>query len=279
MARRNSDAAGRFARKASGFPGTGASVPRQIYFLGILLLLLVFFMLTFRGQVPRAVERAFAPPQSADVDVSKRREELAKEHGGAWLEVRDGTGFVETPGYGRLLYTLIDHVRPGDIVADPPLLDRELAIRAPDLQRSEVVKVRGIAADVRAVKLDTPIFQLHDVWRIFITTVSADDAVVVDVAERPPKIEARRDVVEFTGTFYRLVGYEGQKGDHREIPYLLARSIRVVPEERDTSSWLDDPARAVLMLALAAMIVWGVLRVAHARSRTPSVRWRAPHLR
>ena len=39
-----------------------------------------------------------------------------------------------------------------------------------------------------------------------------------------------------------------------------------------------DPATAILFVALAAMVAWGVIRVVSARARRPTVQWRAPRL-
>ncbi|HEU4420567.1 MAG TPA: hypothetical protein VFT55_16635, partial [Planctomycetota bacterium] len=114
----------------AGFAGSAG----RIYGLLLLLLVMLFFMVTFRGKVPRAIERVFQEPVDAAV-LEGKRNELRTLMGGAWLEPADGAGFAQTQGYRRLIGMLHDHVRPGDIVADPPLFNRELAMRAPDMQR------------------------------------------------------------------------------------------------------------------------------------------------
>ena len=271
--------AGRFSKAAStGFPGTGGGVSRQIYALGLLLLLMVFVMLTFRGRVPKAVDRVFSAPPATEAAIAERRANIAKLWGGALHDPPDGRAFAETPGYRRLLARLIDdHGTAGDIVKDAPLLDYDLAIRSPELQRGETVKIRGVVAGHSAVKLNEPVFELTDVWRVIVTDTEADNGVVVDLVERPPLLEEQRNIVEVNATFYRLVTFESEKGDTRTAPYLLARSLAVVPEARDSTAPLSDPAVVVLMLGMAAMIVWGVVRVFSSRAR-PTVRWRAPHL-
>ena len=266
----------RFERAGAGFPGTGPVIPRQIYALGVLLLGLLFVLLTYKGDVPRAVERVFAAPPATEGLLAERRAHLKGVLGGAYLDVPDGASFRESEGYRKLLARLIDHQRPDDVVKDPPLLDYEGALRNPDLQRAETVKVRGLVNWHGAQKLSQRVFELEDVWRVFLTDINGDDGLAVDLTIRPPALEERRTVVEVTGEFYRLLGFESEKGENRIVPYLLARSLTVVPEVRDTTSALRDPAVVILMLGMAAMIVWGVFRVF---SQRPAVRWRAPHIR
>ena len=258
----------------AGFAGSAG----RIYGLVLLLLVMLFFMLTFRGKVPVAIEKVFQAPVDAAVLEAKRKE-LATLVGGAYLDPADGAGWAETPGYRRLIQMLIDHVRPGDVVENPPLFNRELAMRAPDMQRGEVVKLRGIVAvDPWAVKLDNPVFQVEAMWRVFLTDGDGEDGVVVDVVAQPPALTAQRDTVEIVAHFYRLVSYETKQGKVRQIPYLLARELRLAPEEPHSAFGSLDPATAILVLALSAMVAWGVIRVVSARARRPTVRWRAPHL-
>lgn len=262
----------------SGFPGTGLAPARQIWALGMLLLFVLFVMLTFRGKVPQVVERVFAPPPATEETLQKHKETIGAIANGAYYDAADGAPFMETPGYGRLLQRLTDHVRPGDLVENPPLFDYDLAMRAPEQQRGETVKVRGLVNERWAQKLDHPVFQLTDVWRVVLTDVNGDDGLYVDVVEKPPELDPRHSIVEFTGTLYRLVGFESKKGENRTVPYLLARSLVVVPERRDITSPFADPKVVLLLLGMAAMIVWGVFRV-FSSQRRPQVRWRAPHLR
>lgn len=268
----------RFSRAAgAGFPGTGPVMPRQIYGLGLLLLLVLFVMLTFRGRPPKALDRVFAAPPATEEVLAERRAQVAKIMNGALHDPPDGAPFAETPGYQRLLRKMIDHQRPEDVVTNAPLLDYDVALRSPELQRGETVKVRGVVAAQDAIKLSEPIFELTDVWRVVLTDTEGDNGVIVDLPERPPALEARRNIVEVTGLFYRLVTFESKKGETRTAPYLVARTLAVVPEVRDTTAPLSDPAVVLLMLGMGAMIVWGVFRVFSAQRR-PTVRWRAPHL-
>ncbi|HZN38364.1 MAG TPA: hypothetical protein VFD82_06150 [Planctomycetota bacterium] len=257
----------------AGFAGSAG----RIYGLALLLLVMLFFMVTFRGKVPRAIEKVFQEPVDEAVLEGKRKK-LATLVGGAYLDPADGAGFAQTPGYRRLIQMLIDHVRPGDVVENPPLFNRELAMRAPDLQRGEVVKLRGLVAGYWAEKLDNPVFQVDAMWHTFLADYDGTDGVVVDVVDRPPALTIQRDTVEVVAHFYRLVSYKAQNGNVLKIPYLIARELRLAPEEPHSAFGSMDPASLILVLALSAMVAFGVIRVVSARARRPTVQWRAPHL-
>jgi hypothetical protein len=257
----------------AGFAGSAG----RIYGLVLLLLVMLFFMLTFRGKVPHAIDKVFQAPVDEAV-LEQKRKDLATLVGGAYLDPADGAGFAETPGYRRLVQMLIDHVRPGDVVENPPLFNRELALRAPDIQRGEVVRLRGLVAGHWAEKLDHPVFQVDAMWRVFLADSDGDDGVVVDVVAQPPALTVQRDTVEIDAHFYRLVAYKTQNGKVLKIPYLLARELRIAPEEPHSALGSLDPATAILIIALSAMVAWGVIRVVSARTRRPTVQWRAPRL-
>jgi hypothetical protein len=260
-------------------PGIPASSWSKVWGLGLMLLLLVAFLFLFRGRVPRAVERSFAatPPDPAVIE--DRHREVAAMQGGAWYDAPDGADFAETPGYRRLLGLMIDHAPSGDVVEKPPPFDYELALRTPDLQRANVVRVRGYVAKTWAQKLEQPVFQMTDVWRVVVTEGPGENGMVVDVIDRPPALETERDLVELDARFYRLLRYVNPQGKKVELPYLLARSLKVVPEEaRPTlGASLADPANIVLLIAIAGIVAFATVRVIKSRRR-PTVRWRAPHL-
>lgn len=276
MARRQSPTA-RFGRVASaGFPGV-ATGTGQIYLLMLALLFVLFMMIATRGKVPHVLEKVFAAPPATPESIASRRTEVAKALNGAYYDPADGTDFAETEGYRRLLGKMIDHVRPGDVVAEPMLLDRNLAMASPDVQRGETLKVRGVVADYVCIKLDRPLFQLTDVWRLWITDDEGENGIVVDLTEKPPSLVTQRDKVDVVGTFYRLVRYDSRKGGTRELPYMIARTASLSAEQTARSG-NDGALMMVILLALAGMIVWGIVRIFRSRARTPVIRWRAPHI-
>lgn len=268
----------RFGQMASAsFPGLGSGTG-VIYMLGLMLLAVLFFMTAYRGKVPHAIDKVFAAPPPTEQTLVARHEVVAGLLGGAWLDPVDGSPFAETEGYRRLLQKLIDHVRPGEFVAEPPLFDRSLAMTSPDLQRSETVRLRGIVANYDAEKLDTPVFQLGDVWRVWLTDRDKDNGVVVDLVEKPPRFATKEDIVEIDASFYRLVRYDTRDGNRREIPYLLGRNLRVLPNPNAGQDGLQGPMMLLLLVAIGGMLVWGLLRVFNSRPKAPVVRWRAPHI-
>jgi len=268
----------RLISTGAGFGLTGGF--GRIYGLVLLLLVLLFVMLTFKGRAPRALERVFTPPAVVDdAALAARREQVALLYGGAFVDAADIDGFRETPGYRRLIQVLSDHTPPAsEAAAAPPLFDRELALRTPDLLRGQQFKVRGYVGDHWAQKLDQPVFQVTDVWRVFLAEQDGAGGMVVDVIDRPPALAQQRDEVEFTGFFYRLVRYETKADKVVEVPYLLARSLSIVPDAPRVGPGIGDPATLVILVAMAGMVVWGMVRVLRTHRSRPVVRWRAPYL-
>jgi len=262
----------------AGFGLTGGF--GRIYGLALLLLVLLFVMLTFRGRAPRALERVFEQPAVVDdAMLAARREQVAQLFGGAFVDAADIDGFRETPGYRRLIQVLSDHTPPAsEAAAAPPLFDREAALHTPDLLRGQQFKVRGYIGKHWAQKLDQPVFQVTDVWRAVVADQDAEGGIIVDVVDRPPALREQRDEVEFVGYFYRLVRYETAANRVVEVPYLLARSLSIVPDAPPAGPAVADPATLVVLVAMAGMVVWGMVRVLRTHRSRPVVRWRAPYL-
>ncbi|MBL8754031.1 MAG: hypothetical protein JNK15_12095 [Planctomycetes bacterium] len=259
--------------------GPAAFGSSQVFSLVLALLTIVMVGLFFRGQAPAALEKVFAqqgqevqpkPP----VDPAERRRLVAEKLHGAWHDVPDGSDFTESEGYRKLVSTLIDHVRPGDVVENPPPFDRAAAMRTPELLRSDTFVVSGVVADHRAMKLDSKVFQLGDVWRVFVTDWEGDNAVVVDVVEQPPPLDFRRDRVEIDAQFYRLVTYASETA-RPTIPYLIARSVRVVPGQKRSLFDLSDPMNLIMVITLGTVVLWAVVRIVSSR-KAPRAQWRAP---
>src|SRR5262245_2289738 len=253
----------------AGFGLTGGF--GRIYGLALLLLLLLFVMVTFRGRAPHALERVFQQPAVVDdAALAARREQVAQLFGGAFVDTADTDNFRETPGYRRLIQVVSDHTPPAsEAAATPVLFDRDLALRAPDLLRGQQFKVRGVVSDHYAHKLDQAVFQVTDVWRAFLTDQDGEGGLVVDVIDRPPLLEQRRDEVEFVGYFYRLVRYETKSDKVVEVPYLLAREVTVVPGAPRTGPGVGDPATLVILVGMAGMVVWGMVRVLRTHRSRP----------
>jgi hypothetical protein len=92
----------------------------RVYGLLLLLAAMGVFMVTFRGQAPRVLERVFQAPQQQGQGQdpgNERRDYLKTVRGGAFLDPADGVGFQETAGYARLLQAMKGQVVAGDLVS------------------------------------------------------------------------------------------------------------------------------------------------------------------
>ncbi|HKB14686.1 MAG TPA: hypothetical protein VKF62_01400 [Planctomycetota bacterium] len=242
--------------------------------LALLLLLILAFWLLFPNRTPHALERVFAaqvavPGEGAATQptLEERREErrrlLPTLFEGTLLDAADGTDFEETDSYRRLLEIL--WAMPPEEVSGRAtrLLDHREALETPDLLRGEFVRVRGILAESEWIptRLKRPLAGREDVWRAFLTQTDASDWVAFDLPDRPEWFELRRDVVEIEGIFYRTVRYEARNGKFREVPYVLARNLRVTGLGRaKTGIPLSLAGVLLLALAVSAAIMLGARR-------------------
>ncbi|MCI0588213.1 MAG: hypothetical protein L0323_15395 [Planctomycetes bacterium] len=248
---------------------------RRVLGLALLFLLILAFWLLFPNRTPRAVERAFASVQATvpaeapatQPTLEERREErrrlLETLFEGTLLDAADGTDFEETDSYRRLLELLWD-MPPEEASARATVaLDHRAALETPDLLRGEFVRVTGIIAnsDLVATRLKRPLAGREDVWRAFLTQTDASEWVAFDLPDRPEWFELRRDVVEIEGIFYRTVRYEARNGRMHEIPYVLARNLKLTGLGRARTGF-PLPLAVVLLLALAvsAAIMLGARR-------------------
>jgi hypothetical protein len=276
-----------------GVPRAGfnfGSVGAQIYGLVLLLLVMVIFMLLNGGGAPDAVERVFASQQPLDeAQKQARREQLEKFENGALYDAKDNDDFKETPGYMRLLQ-YVDSTHGAAAAKAPVAFDRALAISDPDAQRGQPVILRGMLVredSLRAIHLDAPLFGHTDIWRAVVTDFRRENGVILHFLDQPDHIDFASDVVEAEAIFYRLTSYErqsskGAKDRAKDVPLLLAKSLRVVPELRRPA--VANPAVLLIGGALILLTIWGVVRITLAhrkaarKSAQPSFsRLLAPH--
>ncbi len=255
---------------------------RRVLGLALLLLLVLAFWLLFPNRTPRAVERAFASVQAPvpaegpatqptlEERMEERRRLLPTLFEGTLQDAADGTDFEETDSYRRLL-ELLWAMPPEEVSRQVTgSLDYRGALENPDLHRGEFVRVMGIAgfAEDNATRLKRPIAGHEDVWRGFLTDTDASDAVAFDLLERPEWFEQRRDIVEIEGIFYRTVRYEGRDERLKEIPYLLARNLRLTGHGQARTGF-PLPLAIVLLLAL---VVSAAIMLGARRARAGAIR-------
>jgi hypothetical protein len=108
------------------------------------------------------------------------------------------------------------------------------------------VRIRGLLGGLSAFKLETPVHDITYVWRGTIAQPDGTETAVFDLVEDPPPLELRRSVVEVEGVLYRTVAYENRDGAQRVAPYLIVRTVRVLPNEQ------VDPKDGVAKLMITA---------------------------
>ncbi len=207
-------------------------------------------------------------------------QDLSVHFEGALVDTQNGEDFRETPGYRKLL----EEVRSwpeSDFNGRALLrLDYEAAMADPDAWRGRLVTVKGILVDLRAERLDRPIWDQVDAYRAIV--IDGDEGVFCDLLGPPPgleltDVELRRDVVDVDGVFYRKLRFENRQGQIKEAPYLIAKRIRKVDVENAPRSTRHDLPGLVLIGAALAFVAFRlILAVLQRRRRSRREPARAP---
>jgi hypothetical protein len=238
--------------------------------------MVLFVMLNYQGRTLQGIEKVFPPQQPLTQDqVAERHKRLEQEYAGALFDPKDGADFVQTAGYYRLLQSLYQTAATS---TKPPKFDRELAMRDPDAQRGQRVLLRGHSGEegmdwVRLVKpLLIPGGQLTDVLRVVLTDPERDDSVIVHVLEDPGKVTPD-DLFECEAMFWRIVkfGVQNRPDLVREAPFLLARSIRPVPNAGERVHGMSRASVVLVLAAMLGILLFGVYRIIHTQRR-PNLR-------
>jgi len=213
------------------------------------------------GQVP-------APAGDAPPATERRVDALFE---GALVGAVDGQDFAETPGYRRLL-ELLSHYDPEQLKlqVEAPF-DFHAALADPDAWRGRIASVRGMVADLKAIRLLQPIGEQVDTYRIWVAESDASEGVVVDFLRPPPPLELRRDVVDVEAVFYRTLRYENVKGQMTELPYLIAREVRWLdPEVAPRSTKLDWFVKILIGAAVTFLVVRILMSMRGQKAKDPS---------
>jgi hypothetical protein len=191
-------------------------------------------------------------------------------YGEALAGVRDAQDFGETPGYRRLV-ELVAAERAGAARR----LDVADALARPEAWRGQHVRVRGLVAWMRAIKLAAPLLGSPDVYRAVVTEPDGTEGVAVDFLAPPPPFELQRDVVEVEGVFFRTVRYENEADQQMEAPYVIAREIRRLdPDALPRRTAFDSFGRLLVVAALALLVVRVLWVLRRSRGQLPR---RPPH--
>ena len=263
------------ARMAAGRSGGMRSLFGLIALLFLMLVLVVVALPYLSGgdtwiQSQRAAQAREKPegvviptqdPETRKAQAEARKQELAKLYDGALVDVDNGQDFVESDGYRKLVKHFVDHRESAAAPEQIPYLDWERAAKEPASLQGQYVRARGIAT-VRRWKLDRPVWELIDVWRVFLRDPDGSNRMVIDLVERPPQFAEERDPVEVEGVFYRSVSFApATRPDERvTIPYLIGKTLRVI-EQKPTGipGFLADWGIYAVLFVLA--LAWALYRI------------------
>lgn len=218
----------------------GSGVGPRIVLLAILLFTACMMLWSHSRRTERLEREAAAAAQEAAASVPRAasEEELAERRRtnslafeGALNDTVNGDGFIETPGYRKLI-EIVASSRPEDVSQRATYFDHAAAMLQPDMLRGEYVRQRGLLGGLFAYKLDVPVHDIADVWRGTISQPDGElETTVFDLVSDPPPLELQRSVVEVEGVLYRTVAYESTTGARREAPYLIVRNVHVLSDK------------------------------------------------
>jgi len=217
------------------------------------------------------------PPEMGVAHPSGDRQALvAGLFQGALLNAGDGQDFAETPSYRRLLYHVHSMPEADFSSRVSGWLDWTDAMAHPEQWRGEFVRVRGVIASLKAVKLHGTDAGLEDAWRGFLFEPDGSEPVAFDLVVTPPDLRvdtAVKDTLDVEGVFYRLVKYDAVDSSgatvQREVPYIVARRLAKVQAAPPPQS-----PRVVLLevLAVAAVSVVAALILSRRAGRSRRAR-------
>jgi hypothetical protein len=222
------------------------------------------------GSVEATQKTAPAPPTQAEID--SRRAKLSTLFEGSLADTQNGDEFRESPGYWRLLQLLTSYTTEEVAQRATRRLDYESALQDPDAWRGEFVTVRGVLAGMYTFKLKSKVFGIGDVYRGYLTDADGENGVVFDLPYPPPPFEMRRSPLDVEGIFYRTARYQNEKGTTLVVPYLLARSMRVVenPKTGATGFLKDHGGTLLVLMGLAIFATRLLMYVFQRRERRRS---------
>ncbi|MFN0006902.1 MAG: hypothetical protein ACKVXR_03265 [Planctomycetota bacterium] len=224
---------------------------------------------------------ATLPKLLSPEDAEARATKLSTLLEGSLSDTQNGTDFVETTGYRKLLQIVASY--PAEEVERRAVrkLDYGAAMADPDAWRGEFVWRRGIVLNLYAERLRDPVFGMTDVYRGILAEADGEMGVFFDLPGAPPEFELRRDPVDVYGIFYRTVRYEPLSPQVKEnlvrtVPYLVVRSIRKVEDAKaDPTGFLGNPlvvtiVGAGLVLFLMRLLIY-LFQRRRRRSRAPAL--------
>lgn len=244
--------------------------PEFLRFIGLLgvmaVVAILFLYFTSTQRKKAAAEQAAAAREAAlpkllsPEEAEARRDKLSTILEGSLSDTQNGTDFVETTGYRRLVQILASYSHEEIERRAVRRLDYAASVADPDAWRGEFVWTRGIVLNLWAERLREPIFGMEDVYRGILADGDGANGVFFDLTEAPPDLDLRTEPVDVYGIFYRTVQYEPlapQVKEHlvRTVPYVMVRSIRKVEKAKSNpAGFLAD--HYVAALVGAALVIF-----------------------
>lgn len=246
---------------------------RILWFAGLLVFLTLFALYAVNraklARTPQAVEAEPPQPDPAPTPeaIDAQRVKMATLFEGALNDTKNGDDFLETEGYRRLIQILTAY-SPEEVTARTArTVDHAALLAQPDAYRGEFVRARGVMSHMFTEKLAEPVFGVRDVYRGFLAEADGSVGLFFDLPTPPPDFDMRRGAVDVEGIFYRTVRYENQRGELKEVPYVLARNMKAVESApAHHLGFLADHTAAVLVgMALAIFCVRLLMYLAQRR--------------
>jgi len=240
---------------------------RFVWLLGGLAVVgILGFYFASKAQEKEKLERAATaqerslPPLLPPQEQEAREKRLSTLLEGSLTDSQNGTDFVETTGYRRLLQIITSYPREEVEQRAVRHLDYEAALADPDAWRGEFVWTRGVIADLWAERLREPLFGMTDVYRGILAEGDGKQGLFFDLPESPPGVDLRKEAVDVFGIFYRTVQYEPLVPETKEqtirtVPYLVVKTVRRVEKPKsDPAGFLKD--HYVVALVGAALVIF-----------------------
>jgi len=248
---------------------------RRLGWLAVAFAIAVALLLYTRARLPGAAT-AGKPELGVAHPSGDRQALVAGLFQGALLNAADGEDFAETPSYRRLLYHVRSMPEADFSSRISGWLDWADAMAHPAQWRGEFVRVRGVIASLKAVKLHGTDAGIEDAWRGFLFEPDGSEPVAFDLVVTPPDLRvdtAVKDTLDIEGVFYRVVKYDAVDSTgatvQREVPYLVARKLSKVQAAPPPQS-----PRVVLLevlgVTVVSVVVALILSRRTGRSRRPA---------
>ena len=229
---------------------------RRLGWLAAAFAVAVALLLYARARLPGAASER-KPELGVAHPTGDRQALVAGLFQGALLNAVDSEDFAETPSYRRLLYHVLSMPEADFSSRITGWLDWADAMAHPAQWRGEFVRVRGVIASLKAIKLHGTDAGIEDVWRGFLFEPDGSEPVAFDLVVTPPDLRvdtAVKDTLDIEGVFYRVVKYDAVGTDgktvQREVPFLVARKLSKVQAAPPPQS-----PRVVLLEVLGVTVV------------------------